>query len=701
MSIQCPACLTENSDSAVSCISCGFTLANETANSSPTYQLLASTLLRQKQYRVENILGEGGFGITYKGTYLQNSATVAIKELWPEKAARQGLNVTWPSSIAPIDKQRQIKKILLEGEYLSRCVHPNIPKVYDWFEENNTAYIIMEFIAGKSLYKILKEEGLLSEKRVKKYFIQIAEALKVVHTNHFLHRDIKPDNIIIDPQDRAVLIDFGATKEFIAGQTREMSKTLTEGYAPLEQYSYRSKRWPATDIYALCASMYELLTGELPADATMRAQSDVLIPPRELQPNLSSLIERVILTGMRMKVEERFQTADELIEALNGQFVSPLQRLAKQLVKEEKLLEAIAAYEKCLANEPTNGEAAVELALLQIYVDDLQAEIAANKAIQLQPNDGRGYGVLGLVNCRQSNWLEAVRLLQQAAHLASRESWIQANLAWALGKTGNWQQAQIAVTQALQLDPHATFALGLQAWIAVNQQQWKPAIRASRQAITKSKQQHSNNSQPLQRWVYPCLTVALEKAVISKQSRDVERCLEEFITRVPDSAFAWGFKGWKQAVSGLWNEAQINFERASCHPQVPGWVLGDRGIIQERLHDIQGAIQTYEACTQKLTPNAFSLFRLGTLLGRMGHWSLARSHLEKAIQLKSDYAEAYHNLGWVLLNQKDLLETQVQQVRDMLSAYRQATELYSQQHKPHLAGAIGQAFQMAGVELGS
>lgn len=701
MSIQCPACLTENPDSAVSCISCGFTLANETTNSSSTYQLAASTLLRQKQYRVENILGEGGFGITYKGTYLHNSATVAIKELWPEKAARQGVTVTWPSSIAPIDRQRQLKKFLLEGEYLSKCNHPNIPKVYDWFEENNTAYIIMEFIAGKSLYKILQEEGLLSEERVKKYFIQISEALKVVHSNHFLHRDIKPDNIIIDPQDRAILIDFGATKEFIAGQTSEMSKTLTEGYAPLEQYSYRSKRWAATDFYALCASMYELLTGELPADATMRAQSEVLIPPRQLRSNLSSLIERVILTGMRMKVEERFQTADELIDALNGTFVSPLQRLARQFVKEEKLSEAIVAYEKCLANEPTNGEAAVELALIKVYVDDSPAEIAANRAIQLQPNDGRGYGTLGLVKCRQSNWLEAVRLLQQAANLASHDSWIHANLAWALGKTGNWQQAEMTVTKALQLDPHATFALGLQAWIAVNQQQWKPAIRAGRQAITKSKQQRGNNGQSLQRWVYPCLTVALEKAVISKQSRDVERCLEEFITQIPDSAFAWGFKGWKQAVGGLWSEAQISFERATRNPQVPGWVLGDRGIIQERLHDIQGAIQTYEVCTQKLTPNAFSLFRLGTLLGRTGQWSPARSYLEKAIQLKSDYAEAYHNLGWVLLNQQDLLETQVQQVRDMLSAYRRATELYSQQHKPHLAGAIAQAFQIAGVQLGN
>jgi len=104
--------------------------------------------------------------------------------------------------------------------------------------------------------------------------------------------------------------------------------------------------------------------------------------------------------------------------------------------------------------------------------------------------------------------------------------------------------------------------LGLQAWIAVNQQQWKPAIRAARQAITKSKQTNPNNSQELQRWVYPCLTIALDRAVVTKQARDVERCIQEFTTQVPDSAL-WGFKGWKQALQDLWADAIPSFEQAT------------------------------------------------------------------------------------------------------------------------------------------
>ncbi|NEO14309.1 MULTISPECIES: serine/threonine-protein kinase [unclassified Moorena] len=698
MSITCIVCGHINTGSNNYCTSCGAALEFEDTVSSSAYHLPAGTLLRQSHYRIEKVLGEGGFGITYQGIYLPNSAKVAIKELWPEKAARIGKTITWPPSIAPIDRQRQLHKFQLEASYLQKCPHPNIAQVYDWFEENNTAYLVMEFISGKSLYKILQQEGVLSEEKLKGYFIQVAEALKVVHSNQLLHRDIKPDNILIDHQDRAVLIDFGATKEFMAGQTREMSVTLSPGYAPLEQYSYRSKRWPATDIYALCASMYELLTGQLPAQATERAGSETLIPPRQLAAQITPQTEQVILTGMRMKVEERFQTAEELIDALKGKFVSPSQRKAWGLVKQGKLAEAVQAYQQCLTNQPNHGEAAVELALVQIHLNDAQAEVAAQTAIQLQPNDGRSYGVLGLVNCRKSNWSTAVKQLQKAADLAPQEVWIQANLAWAWGKLGNWQQAESAVSKALQIDSNCTFALGLQAWIYVNQQQWKRAIRTATQALFKSKQAQSRESQQLQQWIYPYLIIALEKAVVTRQSRDVERRIIEFTTQVPDSAVAWGLKGWKQAVQGLWPEALANFEQASQKADVPSWVSLNQGITQEHLQNSQGAIQTYQAYIQKFPSDAFALFRLGTLLGKVGQWAQARSYLEKAVQLKPDYAEAYHNLGWVLLNIRTV-DGQVENFRPLLSAYRQASEFYLQQYQSELAGAIRQAFHIAGVEL--
>ena len=710
MTIQCPACLQDNPEGITICSICGYepletNSYNSSTSTSSTYHLSSGTLIKQGQYEIEKVLGEGGFGITYKGKNRQNSSFVAIKELWPEKSARQDSSVTWPSSITPKERQLQINKFKLEASNQQKCQHLNIAEVYECFEENNTVYIIMALISGKSLYDILKEKGVLSENKIKHYFIQVAEALKVVHTNNFLHRDIKPDNILIDSKDRAILIDFGATKEFIAGQTREMSVTLTAGYAPYEQYSYRSKRYPATDFYALCASMYELLTEKPPIEAVDRVNalvqggsSDPLIPPRKLNPNISSLIEKVILTGMKINVAERFQTADELIDALRGKFVSPLHKQAQELVKQGKLKEATETYKKLLNKESSNGEAIVELSLVQLHTNDSQAVISAQKAIQIKPNDGRVYGVLGLVNCRKSKWTEAVKQLQQAANLSPQAAWIQANLAWALGKTGNWQQAEIAVAKSLQSDSNSTFALGIQAWIAANQKHWKTAIRAATPAIFQSKQIQSADSQQLQRWVYPLLIFALEKAVVTKQARDVERRVEEFITQNPNHAWGLGFKGWKKGKQGLWNDALLCFEQATLQAQVPNSVIINHGIALENSNNIQEAVKVYETFTQKYNDNAFVLFRLGTLLGRIGQWIQAKSYLEKAIQLKPNYAEAFHNQGWVLLNIKNS-DGEVENIRELLSAYRQAIRLYEQQYKPNLSQTVTQAFQIIGVKL--
>jgi eukaryotic-like serine/threonine-protein kinase len=337
MNFCCPVCLTNNQEDAQQCISCGFSFVATTVST----HLPPKTLLKQGQYQIERMLGEGGFGITYQGTYLGNSATIAIKELWPEKGNRRGTQVIWSNSITPQQKFQQLSKFKLEASNQQKCNHPNIAQVYDWFDENETCYIVMEFIAGKSLSKILEEEGTLSEDRIRVYFTQAAYALQAVHRQNFLHRDIKPDNIIITPQDKAVLIDFGTAREFISGQTGEMTRVLTPGYAPYEQYAKKTKRLPATDFYALFASIYELLTGELPAEATDRANSllksnlsDPLIPPRQIDPRISESMETAILTGMKMDINERFQTADEVIAALSDGRQSIPSSRAKLIVKQ-------------------------------------------------------------------------------------------------------------------------------------------------------------------------------------------------------------------------------------------------------------------------------------------------------------------------------------------------------------------------------
>jgi eukaryotic-like serine/threonine-protein kinase len=693
--IQCPACLTNNPGNVSHCSACGYPLqTSPTPTPTSAYHLSANTLLKQGTYKIEKILGEGGFGITYQGIYTPNNAPVAIKELWPEKSARQGNAIMWAASITPQERQQQIHKFRLEASNQQKCSHPNIPKIYECFEENNTVYIVMEFITGKSLYQILQKEGILSEARVKKYFLQVAEALKLIHQNNFLHRDIKPDNIIINQQDQAVLIDFGATKEFIAGQTREMSQTLTKGYAPLEQYSYKSKRFPATDIYALCASMYELLTGELPAEAVLRVPTDSLISPRQINPQISQLMEKIILKGMKMNVVERFQTAEELIEAFDPTI---LHNKAKNLVKNNQLLEAIKIYEQCLINDPNNGQINLELAIVKLHTNNNQAEINAQKAVQLLGNNATAYGILGLIKCRQQNWTEAVNYLQKAVSLAPQEVWIKANLAWALGKINQWQQAENTVNQTLQIDHNCIFALGVKSWISVNQQNWQFAVGSATKAILLSQQNPNYYHQEIQKWVYPHLILALD--LVPKTNPNTQtianKRLDEFLSQFPNHSFALGFKGWQEAKLGLYNDAISYCNQALNQPDFPLWVLINTGIIQEYLNDFQSAIQTY---SRNSSQTAFTLFRLGTLTAKMGQWQQAKSYLEEAIKLKPDYAEAYHNLGWVLLNIRTP-DGSIENFRQLLAVYQQAIDFYTQQNKLNFAQNIQQSFKSAGVSL--
>jgi eukaryotic-like serine/threonine-protein kinase len=709
----CPYCSTPNPNGQLKCLSCGGLLSLDAVD--PNH-LSPGTFLKQGQYKVEKTLGQGGFAITYKSIDLaNNSRVVAIKELWPDRAGREGSNVRWPYTIPPKERQVQIRKFKDEAQRVLDLVkfkHPSIVKVYEYFEENNTVYIVMEFIDGKTLCKILEEEGTLPENRIKRYFLQLAYALKIIHGNDILHRDIKPDNIIINQQDRAILIDFGAARDFLAGRTKNMTQILTPGYAPPEQYSPRAIRYPNADIYSLCASMYELLTGQLPANASDRTTSktstpvgtDSLIPPRKLAPHISLLIEKIILTGMKLKAEERFKDADHLIEAFNGNFMSPLFIKARELVKNGKLSEAAQLYQRCLLEEPDNSKAAVENALILTHLDNPQAENAVHQAIQLQPNDGRLYGALGLFYCRQSNWQEAIKQLQKGVNLVPHESWIWANLGWALAKCGSLQKSLVAVDKALGLDKNSTFALALKVWIVVNQQQWNSAIPLAKQAIWNSQQANSQNISNLQAWIYPCLIVALDR-IPNKSVIELEKCLQEYINQVPDSAFVYGFNGYLQASQDQWANAITEFNLGVSKTKVPFWILLNLGIAYEYVKNFQAAIQVYKNYHHFQPKDFFVLFRLGTILGQEAQrlnkqelWVEARSYLELAIQLKPDYAEAYHNLGWVLhhiRNNNALIDNPAK----VLATYRQAVQLYEAQNKPDLALQIRKAFEDLGVQL--
>ncbi|WP_204103108.1 MULTISPECIES: FHA domain-containing serine/threonine-protein kinase [Spirulina sp. CCY15215] len=288
-------------------------------------QLPPGTLLKQQRYQIETTLGQGGFGITYRGIDRLRTLRVAIKENWPDSAIRQGTTVVWMRANEE-KKQEQLQQFKTEAKYLSKCIHPNIVRVYDWFEENDTAYTVMSFVQGKSLLGLFQEIGKFPVDRLLRYFLQVAAALQVIHSKKLLHRDIKPENILIDSRDRAILIDFGAMREYQARKTGKMTAILTPAYAPIEQYSTFGQHDTTIDIYALCASMYHLLTGYSPAEAPDRISSDRLIPPSQLM-EIDSRLEQIILIGMARDRQQRFQSAGKLMECLNALYQTGTARL--------------------------------------------------------------------------------------------------------------------------------------------------------------------------------------------------------------------------------------------------------------------------------------------------------------------------------------------------------------------------------------
>jgi serine/threonine protein kinase len=313
--MTCPFCGAEVGN-AIICPQCGATVA--TPSISVSLSLPLGTKLFGGKYSVGKVLGQGGFGITYMGADNLLSRPVAIKELFPEGCQRNGTTVQ-PTRITPSDFASMKQRFLEEARLLASLNHPGIVKVYDFFEENNTAYMVMEYLRGKSLAKLVEERGgALGEQEAVGYILKVCEALDVVHKAGYLHRDIKPENIIVCGDGRVVLIDFGAARAYMAGKTGRMTVILTPGFAPYEQYATMARFGPTLDIYALGATLYYLLTGRVPVSAPDRVIGVELKGVREINGRVSRQVEEAVMKAMAMKVDERPQSVEEFVKLLTS-----------------------------------------------------------------------------------------------------------------------------------------------------------------------------------------------------------------------------------------------------------------------------------------------------------------------------------------------------------------------------------------------
>ena len=280
------------------------------------------TILKGGTYRIVRFIGSGGFGCTYEAEHIELDEKVAIKEFFVKDFCNRDettlrISVATQGKVGLVDKLRS--KFKDEARSLYRLRHPGIVHVSDVFEENGTAYYVMDYVDGLSLQDIVASEGPLPEGRALKYVRQVADALAYVHSNNRLHLDIKPGNIMVDKSDNAILIDFGASKQYDE-ENGENTSTLvgkTPGYAPLEQMSNRvTNFFPATDIYALGATLYKLLTGVTPPDAAMLASGGEELAP--LPSAVSANIRRAISATMSLKKDDRPQSIDGFWAIIDG-----------------------------------------------------------------------------------------------------------------------------------------------------------------------------------------------------------------------------------------------------------------------------------------------------------------------------------------------------------------------------------------------
>ena len=314
----CFNCMKEKKEPG-SCPHCGF---DPEAYEAEPHHLPLGTILAGK-YLVGRVLGEGGFGITYVGWDLNLELKVAIKEYYPNGFVTR--NSTFNRTLTVLTGsrgeffQKGLDKFVDEARRLGKFWQlPGIVSVKDYFQENKTGYIVMEFAEGHTLKEILKKssQGRLPPERVFAMMRPVMKSLNKVHEAGLIHRDISPDNLMVARDGRVKLIDFGAARDFLAEGEKSLSVMLKPGYAPEEQYRSRGKQGPWTDVYGLCATMYRAITGQVPEESLDRVAEDTLRSPSQLGIPIAPWQENALMQGLAVFQRYRLQSMEELEAAL-------------------------------------------------------------------------------------------------------------------------------------------------------------------------------------------------------------------------------------------------------------------------------------------------------------------------------------------------------------------------------------------------
>lgn len=319
---------------------CGF---DRKSYPSDSHYLPLGSFLENGSYMVGRVLGEGGFGITYIGLYSKLLSRVAIKEYYPAGFAGRDISNGTHNVCAYASSEEEVYKkgldaFLNEARILAQFGGmEGIVKVHRFFEENKTAYIVMDYVEGVSIKNYVQKYGRIKPELVLKMMEQPIRALKAVHEENLVHRDVSADNLMIGQNGKITLIDFGAARSSNIMDERTRTAICKQGFSALEQYSREGKQGPWTDVYGICATMYYMLTGIVPKNSTERITDDEVVPLSQMDDILLARDKKeAVMTGMAVKSSERFQNMEALHLALYGK--SSESYIGEEIVfpKEEK-----------------------------------------------------------------------------------------------------------------------------------------------------------------------------------------------------------------------------------------------------------------------------------------------------------------------------------------------------------------------------
>lgn len=357
----CPGCMQHLKDSNTTCPHCGYPEKRLTVKDSlPVFSILAG------KYLLGAPLGKGGFGITYIAMHLPDEKIVAIKEFFPANLA---VRDTDNETVVPADDTKAVyyrtgmKSFSEEGRilYLLSDIE-HVVHVAEQIQANNTTYLVMEYVPGISLKKYMKQQQkLFSEQETLTLMQPILIALQAMHQKGILHRDISPENLMLSPDNTLTLIDFGAARTFSRSDDDNLTVILKRGYAPEEQYHSNSRQGPWTDLYAVCAVMYQMLTGILPQEASARAEEDHLTPISRIEglslsPSTCAALEK----GLQMDPMERYPDIGALMKVLYPAKKEKTQEITDNSPKETHEMDASEKNaERPKQSESANASSAI------------------------------------------------------------------------------------------------------------------------------------------------------------------------------------------------------------------------------------------------------------------------------------------------------------------------------------------------------